>query len=1229
MLMDFLVLLLLPRNQAITNYFRPTQKPDSILSGSPQQGSISHDLVALPASGVEQLAKSVKPSAAKFRRKRIPRLSPSRSPIMDAFLRNAKKEKLDSTESCVSNCNKCHGSLISPKVVVRKLPISSEPPFQICKQRSDDGSSAERGQLVSCDYSKKQKTNMSPFEGDKLDSSILPTDAVIDILKDNSRSSSNRNNTSQHPTSICSRKSLQTNSKFQTSEGTCRQERELIWSMEQSKQSSCSPLEAVSGANILNQENGSPFMPKSGLAQWEAISDGSLPSKQTLIFEDSSPKSVGSKLLHDKSTTKPKGGSCPPICLTSKTSLGSEGHKNQSFHGKRKRGRISRSLQSSRKSGTRSSDEAYLITSPDMLKDYKSKFGSQVQKPFSSGMLQQEKAIDDKATEKFYFSENQLDCLSKDEDSDSCSSCPSSLSLLSSNWKADPSSLASSKENLLQVSPSCLSTESGSKASPAASRGRTVINGFAHTLSKTCSEFPKDIKYMDPASHDQTATFSHAFSTKTSKPSPRKAEDSLQSSESCEQSYVGNTNGDSANLYVMAKSLPLVTRDKDVKLPFIEEKLSSDSCSFSPIPKQKRNNSLNKQLGTLSSTEEELSSDSHSFTLVPEQNKYFSKRLRRRLQDSFDSEGEGFDCNLDSDEEEILKPLQEIMCISRLPEGTPEKALEVASQHSCTSPKFPAASPVAYVNNLDCLLKEKREAERLDELEKKLQDDIKRGVRELSSAGEEESTDEEILSEEQRAFIKNFSVVTDAIPDLHPGQEIFHLSEAGKLFNRHTLYLKNFGFNAQTAEERLLLSSGKAQQLILITQGFLSLAYRLVQCPVPLLRWLFQMVSVQLDNIVSAQILKTLLDLTVSSFSSCESQFRPWIPSLSDIAAVFVNMGVNFKSLFPLQHLQPDFNKEDIIAEMRGTMATEAVVGAGPAFPCVPENNIINIVKFLGFCTTVLPEGYKDQENLLLILLLCKIRLEKQLKLMPLVEFQCLLENLLKNIQDWDAKMPELCLAISDLSTHHHDLLKLVQLVPNSVMRGRQVRKCLSCVIISKLLKKKCCSVLQESDMQMSYLCKCLVQMKPSTLLKKMAAERTADQQNDASAQTLQEVEQEAYYLTYSLLNLVNEVSYSDVCPYSQRNYLLELCRTLEKHVKCDIREDARLFYRTKVKDLVARIYGKWQELLQSTRPDQGKLHDYWEPVLDQQIQTGEKMELKEFELDPFSEKNQLEHEVS
>ncbi|XP_078499776.1 SMC5-SMC6 complex localization factor protein 2 isoform X2 [Lissotriton helveticus] len=602
-----------------------------------------------------------------------------------------------------------------------------------------------------------------------------------------------------------------------------------------------------------------------------------------------------------------------------------------------------------------------------------------------------------------------------------------------------------------------------------------------------------------------------------------------------------------------------------------------------------------------------------------------------RLQDSLDSD-DSFECNLDSDDaDELLQPLQEIMQnASKPPTATPEKAcFEIFSSQESITPsntQFTSTSPVTYTNSLDRLLREKEDSKRLDDLEQKLKGDIEQGMGIFCPFADEPNTDEEgTLSEEHRAFINKYSVVTDAIPDLHPGEEIFHLSDSGKLFNQHTLDLNDFGFVPHREEEKLILSAGKKQQIILVTQGFLSLLYRFVQCPTPILKWLFQMMSVHSDYIVSVQILNTLMDVTVSSFSTSDVQFRPWMPSVLDVSVVFLNMGIPFTSLFSLECLQPEFKEEDILFQMSKSVNQDENQ-QGPksqAFSSLPETNIINIIKFLGLCTAVCPEHYKDHEIIQLLILLFKIRLEKQLKQIPLIDIHCLLESLLKSIRAWDVKMNELCLCISKLSSHHHNLLKLVHLVPNSIARGRELRKRLSLLIISKLLDKKYECLPEEKNLQMSLLCRYIIQMKPSTLTKKMLAEEIAKHQNDFPEQFVYaKTEQEAYYLTYSLLNLVSEASYLDVCLSNERTFILNLSTALEKHVKCDIREDARLFYKTKVKDLVARISGTWQELLNNSKPNKGKLHDYWEPCFESQspTSTGVDQAVKAAETFPLTE---------
>ncbi|KFO09400.1 Protein FAM178A, partial [Balearica regulorum gibbericeps] len=571
-----------------------------------------------------------------------------------------------------------------------------------------------------------------------------------------------------------------------------------------------------------------------------------------------------------------------------------------------------------------------------------------------------------------------------------------------------------------------------------------------------------------------------------------------------------------------------------------------------------------------------------------------------KLKSSFDSEDESLECNLDDDDndEEVFMPLQEILSSSPKPQaGTLEKSGLDSFSEDTVTPLLKLR--VSYVNSLEHLLKEKEESKRVDELEKRLQEDIQ-GRETDSSDGEDEenASGDEDLSEEHRAFIKRFSVIAHAIPDYHPGEDIFDLSASGKVFNQHNLDFRNFHFIPQNPIEKLLLGSGVTQQLSLAVNGFLSSAYSCILCPIPILKWLFQMMSVHPDYCVSTQILDRLMEITLKNASISDEQSKPWIPSLADVSAVFVNMGVAFRSLFPLQHLQPNFNECDILSQMQETVSKQQPRGdltsASPAFSSLPENNLINVVKFLGFCSTVIQGGYTDQEILLLLLLLFKISLEKQLKQIPLIDFQCLFIKLLISVKDWDTKMPELCLAVSELSSHHHNLLWLVQLVPGWIIRGREVRRRLSLVIISKLLNKKHIEIPDDSDKQMSLLYQFLVVMKPSNLLKKMR--EGLGQQNADGDHLHTALEQEAYYLIYTLLHLVSEASFFDVVNSNQRQHLLKLCGALDKHIKCDIREDARLFYRTKVKDLVARIYGKWQDMIQTTRPTQGKLHDFWEP---------------------------------
>ncbi|XP_078421263.1 SMC5-SMC6 complex localization factor protein 2 isoform X1 [Cetorhinus maximus] len=599
-----------------------------------------------------------------------------------------------------------------------------------------------------------------------------------------------------------------------------------------------------------------------------------------------------------------------------------------------------------------------------------------------------------------------------------------------------------------------------------------------------------------------------------------------------------------------------------------------------------------------------------------------SKGHERKLRDSYNGVDSDSDvsCNLDSDEEdETLMALDDLLTLRNKPvSATPEKP-DISFQLS--APNTPTAwltfknnRQANYSNSFDRLLKEKQQSEGLGEalkdLKKKLQDELHEvhDVSCLSEEDDEQSMGEDMdqIAEEHRAFLIRYSVKSDGIPDLHPGEKIFNVLQAGKHFNQQDLRLTQSELRPQNFLERVLISSGSSQQVFLFTNGIVSQTYYSSPCPQPVFKFLFKMMTIHSDYIASMHIFKALWDICTNAANRIvkggTSEFRVWTPSLKDIVAVFLNLGAQFGTLFPLKHLQPDFTEEDILSGLQNNKENYPkddvpTSQRDPIFSSLPEFGIKNVVKFLLLCTSICPEAYSDKELVLLISLLGRISLERELQLTPLKDFQCLLDNLLNNVRQWSTKMFELCMILSDLSEHHHNLLYLVQQLPDFSTRGRQLRRHLSLVIISKLLDKGCIYVPKDPDLKISNLCRFLYMMKPSSLLKTIEETSKSKQQGKRKEAVLTELDQQAYYLCYSLLVLANEVVHIEHIPSSQRSHLIQLCAEIEKYVKCDIREDPKLLYRSKVKDLEARTHAKWQELLQRSRPLQGKLHDYWEPM--------------------------------
>ncbi|NWI11406.1 SLF2 protein, partial [Crypturellus soui] len=1158
------------RNQSITEFFKPVLKQDlghkdrTVLC-SPDRGNVKDAGIGMSALSAERFEKKVS-SPKQVRRKKMPVQTPNTSPGLDAFRRGVKgkRDKVASLE----NSRTCRTfTSVYPKVVIQKLFVTAESSGCLLAQK-DKMVKQEQGRNekcpgvmrtpLSCGNSWEQKTDCMDLEENSSDSDRWVSSLEVDAINTHSRNNGHVSNTSlcQNPGHSVKLQCAPGDSQFRLSlEALCRERKQKQHRKKQSKPHAVKPF---SGMSLSHQV----CLKRSLKLQ---IYDPSQ-SKHVSKPETSSPNLL--RLSPEKATVMWKSQSFPSLCVSSKMS--SRPSKQNDSPGKRKRTTVSLDANSSNQSVVTSLNDSLFNRSSEQCRYRKSDFvKSSLLKTSSNGVVQLMEAAALPRHDST-LSEEYLDSSHEREKSNSSPVGLSSLRSAHSPNKNNHVSIVDTKENQLQVPHSCFFLEKSLSQEKS-----TVLHSFHH-LTSTNTVFTKDMNC-----HLQNADLSQVLDAAKHQDRKRPERPALPKAVSTELSNsLPKSKGK-----ILGKKIKMHSVEDAGKLVLSEEigKSAARSLPFKEgcVESSQMSSQLSKELHVEKTCTE-------------------ASKLNSKSKNSIDSEDEIFECDLDDDEdEEILLPLQEILTSSPQPElETLEgDCLENLSQDtmspSLTLPlsKLPVVSQVSYVNSLEHILKEKEESKRVDELEKRLQEDMQRTETNSSDGDEEEDTFADgDLSEEHRAFIQRFSITAHAIPDYHPGEEIFDLAMSGKIFNQHNLDLRNFCFIPQNPIEKLLLSSGAAQQLSLAVHGFLSSAYSRIVCPIPILRWLFQMMSVHPDYCVSTQILDKLMEITLKNASISDEQSKPWIPSLADVSAVFVNMGVAFRSLFPLQHLQPNFNECDILSHVQETVSKEQLRGdlitTRPAFTAVPETNLINVIKFLGFCITVCQGGYTDQEIVLLLLSLFKISLEKQLKQIPLIDFQCLFVKLLKSIKDWDTKMPELCLAVNELSSQHHNLLWLVQLVPSWIIRGRQVRRRLSLVIISKLLNKNHARIPDTSDEQMSLLRHYLVCMKPSSLLKR--TRERLQQQNDVSGEQLHsELEQQTYYLIYILLHLVSEASFFDVINSNQRQHLLKLCGALDKHIKCDIREDVRLFYRSKVKDLVARIYGKWQDMIQNTRPTQ------------------------------------------
>ncbi|XP_051008750.1 protein FAM178B isoform X4 [Acomys russatus] len=501
------------------------------------------------------------------------------------------------------------------------------------------------------------------------------------------------------------------------------------------------------------------------------------------------------------------------------------------------------------------------------------------------------------------------------------------------------------------------------------------------------------------------------------------------------------------------------------------------------------------------------------------------------------------------------------------------------SQQTVTS-EISSRGSECYVNNLDYLLQEKREQALEQEWEQLLQQEHPT----LGSTECDEEDREAALTPEHRMLVEKFSVSLQVISPVHPGETVF-------LPRRHPLpcILDSSSLKPHSQLEELFLRSPLPQQLSFLHQGLLSNLYLHVSdCPLPLLQWLFQLLTWPPET--SSRAFGLLWDLSIDGlFRQPEEDMRLWCPSLQEVKEVFRSLGAYNPALYP----QGPFQHSPRVLE------SEASLGCwepqDPPQEVALDIKLSYIYRFLILCFLVQPKSYTDASILGLMELLCRAGLDVGLRLLPKADLQQLLLLLLENIQEWPGKLQPLCCALSWVSDHHHNLLALVQFFLDVTPRGRQLRSQLSLMVIARMLGQQEALPLWGEKTQLALLSQLLSLMRPSSLRQCLGAETfpsCPEQQPKAKT----ELDHKVCYLCHSLLTLAGVVvSSQDITP-DQWGELQLLCMQLDRHISTHIRESPQAMYRTKLKDLATQTYIRWQDLLTHCQP-QGQYFSPWKDI--------------------------------
>ncbi|NXV39429.1 F178B protein, partial [Rissa tridactyla] len=329
----------------------------------------------------------------------------------------------------------------------------------------------------------------------------------------------------------------------------------------------------------------------------------------------------------------------------------------------------------------------------------------------------------------------------------------------------------------------------------------------------------------------------------------------------------------------------------------------------------------------------------------------------------------GWVSSTDSEDDELI-PLKDMLLAGDEPPSPADH-----QQAACPQP-----DPLA--NSLDSLAREKREQRQAATPPAGLA-----WVRVDDDSSWESPDEDTELPEEHRDFLAHYTMTPRFIPAVHPGEPIF----CARSVPVPTLDTR--GLKPQSVLEGFFFSNSPACQAAFVRDGGLSLLYRCVPtCPLPVLRWLFQLMTLCPDATNASQ---ALWEIWLSTGG------EPWCPTAQDVSLAFAHLGADLSPLRRLlppelcptdRSLDPSCSPRRASPEATGTLALVTQLG--------------DICKFLALCVVTQPCRYADGARLALVTLLSFLGLDRALRCQPLPELQHLLHCLLEGIRDWQQQVP-------------------------------------------------------------------------------------------------------------------------------------------------------------------------------------------------------------------------------